>query len=119
MKIEFKKLPNNDMTYMGITSDMVESIIIDDIPVGVVYLSEGSETGTAYIEWIEFISVFRSKHFLKPVMEHLSQKYGVLIFESDNDLVKKYKAIGAINNGYDEEREMHLWEYAVKSCTEI
>ncbi len=112
MKIEFKELPNNDMTYMGITSDMVKSIIIDDIPVGIVYLSEGNEPNTAYIEWIEFLSVFRSKHLLRPVMDQLSKNFGVLIFESEEDLVKKYEAIGAIINGYDDDREMFLWQYS-------
>ena len=54
MKIEFKELPNNNLTYMGITSDIVKSIIIDDIPVGIVYLSDVMDEGL-YMEYIEFL----------------------------------------------------------------
>ena len=114
MKIEFKDLPNNDMTYMGITSDMVKSVIIDDVTVGIVYLTESSEPNTIYIEWLEFLSVFRSKHLLRPVMDQLTKDFGVLNFESQDDLVKKYKAIGAIEGSYDEDTEMHSWQYAIE-----
>ena len=113
MKIEFKDLRNDRFTYMGISADMVKSIVADDVPVGIVYLSEGMDENTAYIEWIEFLDVFQSKHLLRPVMESLSGSFGKLVFESQEDLCKKYKAIGAKETDYDEEREMYSWEYKV------
>ncbi len=114
-KIEFREMPDNDMTYMGLISDKIVSVIVDDIPIGIAYLSEGISKGyernTAYIEWIEFLYAFRSKHMLKPVMDKLCAEYGELIFESSNELHTKYKAIGAIETGYDKVREMHSWRY--------
>ena len=47
MKVEFKELPNNDFTYMGISTDIVKAIIVDDIPVGIVYLSDVMDDGMA------------------------------------------------------------------------
>ena len=111
MKIDFKNLPNNEMTYMGITSDIVKSIYVDDIPVGVVYLSEMNAENSIYVEYIEFLSVFQCKHLLRPVLKALSSEYGTLEFESQPDLYKKYEAAGAIHTDYDEDREMYYWKY--------
>ncbi len=110
MKIGFYELPNNDFTDMGISSDIVKSIIIDDIPVGIVYLSDVMDDGI-YIEWIEFLSVFHGKHILRPVMNALYKEYGTLYFESCNELIKKYDALGAIKGEYDEDREMTSYFY--------
>ena len=112
MEITFSELPNNDLTYMGITSDMVKSIMIDNVPVGIVYLSEGYDENTSYIEWIEFLSVFQSKHLLRPVMKALYREYGKLFFESDEELKIRYAAIGSVQTDYDADREMYSWEYA-------
>ncbi len=111
MIIEFKDLPNNDMTYMGITTDMVKSIICNDVPVGIVYLSEMNEVDTIYIEYIEFFSAIRGKHLLRLVMEALSMEFGTLVFESQEELCAKYKAVGAEMGEYDRDREMYSWKY--------
>ena len=111
MKVEFKELPNNNMTYMGLSCNMVKSIVIDEIPVGIVYLSELEKENSIYIEWIEFLNVFQHKHLLRPVMKKLSSEYGKLIFESQEELYKKYNAIGARHTDTDDGREMLLWEY--------
>lgn len=111
MNVLFKNLPNNELTNMGLSSDIVNSIICDDVPVGIVYLTENIDA--TYIEWIEFTSVFQSKHLLRPVMEKLYEIYGKLKFESQEDLKKKYSAIGAECIGIDVDREMFIWEYAL------
>nr|WP_297765858.1 hypothetical protein [uncultured Butyrivibrio sp.] len=110
MKIELKELPNNDFTYMGISSDIVKSIIVDNIPVGIVYLSDVMDDGI-YMEWIEFLEVFQRKHLLRPVMHALFEEYGALYFESCDELKKKYDAIGAVEGEYDEDREMTSYSY--------
>ena len=111
MKIEFKELPNNSFTDMGISSDIVKSIVVNDIPVGIVYLSDVMDDGM-YIEWIEFLSVFRGKHLLRSVMGELYKLYGKLYFESCDELLKKYRAIGAIEGTRDEDREMTDFTFA-------
>ncbi len=110
MKIGFNELPNNDFTYMGISSDIVRSIVVDDVPVGIVYLSDVMDDGI-YLEWIEFLEVFRNKHLLRPVMNALLEEYGTLYFESCDELKKKYDAIGAVEGEYDEDREMTSYSY--------
>ncbi len=111
MKVEFKDLPNNDFTYMGISADIVKAIIVDDIPVGIVYLSDVMDDGI-YMEWLEFLSVFQSKHLLRPVMQALFNEYGTVYFESCDDYLKKYNAIGCVREDYDEDREMTSYHYA-------
>jgi len=111
MTVEFINLPVDDMTYMGITSDSVKSVVVDNIPVGVIYLSEGYEDNTIYVEYLELLTVYRGKHLLRPIFTKLSEEYGTLIFEAEDDLTKKYKAIGAIQGSYDEDREMYSWQY--------
>ena len=111
MKIEFKELPNNSFTDMGISSDIVMSIIIDDIPVGIVYLSDVMDEGI-FIEWLEILDAFHGKRLLRPIMKTLYSKYGKLYFESPSDLVKKYEHIGANRGEYDEDREMTSFVYA-------
>ena len=110
MTIKFNELPNNDFTYMGISSDIVKSIVINDIPVGIVYLSDVMDDGI-YVEWIEFLKVFQLKHLLRPVMQALFKEYGTLYFESCDDLLKKYDAIGAVRGAYDEDSEMTSYVY--------
>lgn len=84
MKIEFKELPNNSFTDksftdMGIASDIVKSIVVNDIPVGVVLLSD--VTGERiYIEWIEFLSIFQGNRLIRPVIDELEKLYGKTIY---------------------------------------
>ena len=84
MKIEFKELPNNSFTdycftEMGIASDVVKSIVVNDIPVGVVCLSD--VTGERiYIERIDFLPAFLGNRFLRPVMDELEKFYGKRIY---------------------------------------
>ena len=111
MNIKFVTLPNDDFTYMGITSDIVKSIIADDIPIGIVYLSDVMDEGI-YMEYIEFLSVFTSKKLLRPVMKALYEEYGKVYFESGDELVKKYVAIGATKGDRDDDREMTSFTYA-------
>ena len=111
MKIEFKELPNNSFTAMGISSDIIKSIVVNDIPVGIVYLSDVMDEGI-YIEWIEFLTVFQGKHLLRPVMNELYKHYGKLYFESCDDLLEKYRAVGAKEGTRDEDREMTDFMFA-------
>ena len=111
MNIEFKELPNNSFTRMGISSDIVKSIIIDNITVGIVYLSDVMDEGI-YIEWFEFLDAFQGKKLLRPVLNSLYAEYGKLYFEACDDLVKKYDHIGAIKGEHDEDREMTSYVYA-------
>lgn len=113
MDIRFSPLPNNDFTYMGITADIVEAIAVDDITVGIVYLSEMSKESEkcVYVEWLEILSIFRGKHLLRKILKKLSDKYGKIYFESDEELIRKYKAVGAVQTDYDEERDMYQFEY--------
>lgn len=110
VKVELKELPNNDFTYMGISSDIVRSIMVNGIPVGIVYLSDVMDDGI-YIEWMEFLEVFRNKHLLRPVMKALFEEYGTIYFESCDDLKKKYDTIGAVKGEYDRDREMTSYSY--------
>lgn len=111
MKVEFNELPNNSFTYMGISSDIIMSVVIDNIPIGIVYLSDVMDEGI-YIEWLEIFDAFHGKKLLRPIMVALYSKYGKLYFEAPEDLIEKYEHIGAQKGIYDEDSEMTTFVYA-------
>ncbi len=113
-EIQFKQIPeeeNRNVLYMGINFDRVYSILANDVPIGIVYVSDMNSQNTIYIEWLELLSVFRSKGFLRRIMTELSNQFGKLVFTSDESLEKKYDAIGAKRIYRDEVNEHQAYEY--------
>jgi hypothetical protein len=120
--ISLSKLPVNDFTYMGISSEHVYQIHAHDaeinpswlVAVGVAYLNDmADKENSSYLEWVEVFDAFRGKKLLRPIMEKLTEECGTLYFEADEDLVKKYKAIGAVEYGKNEFTEQTQFYYGL------
>ena len=131
-KVNFKKIPYDpdDETadnYIGISADDCFEIEVDEKVIGILYLSynryfpDENDPRKTYIEWIEFFSVYRNKHLLKPVMKVLVRKYGDVYFESSKDTTKKYDRIGCEILGVD--KYTGLTKFVLKavptSCSDI
>ena len=61
----------------------------------------------------EVFDAFRGKKLLRLIMEKLTEECGTLYFEADEDLVKKYKAIGAVDYGKNEVTEQTQFYYGL------
>ncbi len=121
--IDTKDLPNNELTYCGITSEYVFQILAKDksdstvapyVPVGIAYVNDMEYEGEAYLEWIEFLTPFRGKHLLGPVMESISNTFGKLYFEAAEGTEKKYDAIGAVAHELDVDTGNMKYHFGVK-----
>ncbi len=121
--IDTRDLPNNDLTYNGVTSEYVfqilaksksDSVLAPYVPVGIAYVNNMEYEGEAYLEWIEFLTPFRGKHLLGPVMKQLSSAFGKLYFEAVEGTEKKYNAIGAVAHELDADTGNMKYHFDVK-----
>ena len=88
-EIRFKQIPEEDterVLEMGISYDRAYSIYANDIPIGIVYISDMATENSIYVEWLELLTVFRGKGFLRFIMTELSKMFGKLIFPSLLDI---------------------------------
>ncbi len=124
MKIELKEVPYNwededALNHCDVGADrMFEIKANDNYMIGHVYISEDTETANGiecpvYINWLEFLSTYRSHHLLRPVLNALHDKFGELCFEASEKNAKKYRHIGAVSLGIDEltENEVFVYNY--------
>ena len=83
-----KVLGNSDLFYTGISYDNCYFIIVNDITVGIVYVSV--EKNSLYIEWIELLAPFRGKGILKQVFKALVECFSVstIRLESEKNILK-------------------------------
>ena len=97
---------------MGLSFDKVFQIVNEDnVPIGLVYISEIDDKHL-YIEWIEILTVFRGRSYLRKTFEKLKEQFGKTIqFECSDELLRKYIGIGCIENGVNDCTELHLLSY--------
>lgn len=97
---------------MGISFDHVFQIINENnVPIGLVYISEIDDKHL-YIEWIEILSVFRGRSYLRRTFEKLKEQFGKIIqFECSDELLRKYIGIGCVENGIDDCTGLHMLSY--------
>lgn len=65
-----------------------------------------------WLTWIEFLTIFRNKHLLKPVLDVIYDKFGEFYFESAMMINAKYHRVGAISCGMDEITELEIFKYS-------
>lgn len=97
----------------GFSFDQVYSIINNyNVPIGVIFLSEINEN-EIYIEWLEILTVFRQKGYLRKIFAALTNAYPntTIRLECTEELLKKYIRIGCIPEGIDECTENHILVY--------
>ena len=105
------------LNYCDVGADRNFEIIADDIyTIGHVYISEKTETangisGSTYINWIEFLSIFNNKKLLRPTLEALSEMFGELYLEASDKLVAKYESTGCKKIGLDDLTGLTVFKY--------
>lgn len=106
-----KVLGNRDLFYTGISYDNCYFIIVNDVTVGIVYVSV--EKNSLYIEWIELLAPFRGKGILRQVFKGLVECYNVstIRLESEEKYFKKYLSVGCEVMGMDENTGLGIFEY--------
>lgn len=106
-----KVLGNSDLFYTGISYDNCYFIIVNDVTVGIVYVSV--EKNSLYIEWIELLAPFRGKGILRQVFKGLVECYNVstIRLESEEKYFKKYLSVGCEVMGMDENTGLGIFEY--------
>lgn len=110
-----KVLGNSNLFYTGISYDNCYFIIVNDVTVGILYVSEISdvEKTSLYIEWIELLAPFRGKGILKQVFKGLVECSSVstIHLESEEKYFKKYLSVGCEYMGMDENTGLGIFEY--------
>ena len=99
---------------VGLEFDSVYEIKNEnDIHIGLVYLSDMKDNST-YIEWIEFLTPFRGKGYLREVfLEILVQKkVDTIKFECTEENFKKYIHIGCVSHGKDDFTENYCMSFS-------
>ena len=109
-------LGKSDLFYTGVSYDHCCFIIVNDVTVGIVYLSDISDKKkkSLYIEWIEILAPFRGKGILRQVFKGLAQ-YGqtdYISLESEENYVPKYINIGCKHIGTDDITGLEILEYS-------
>ena len=97
----------------SISFDEAYSIINEnDVPIGVIFLSIINEN-EIYIEWLEILTVFRQKGYLRQIFAALTNTYPntKIRLECTEELLKKYLGIGCISEGIDECTENYILIY--------
>ena len=110
-----KVLGNSNLFHTGISYDNCYFIIVNDVTVGILYVSEISdvEKTSLYIEWIELLAPFRGKGILKQVFKGLVECSSVstIHLESEEKYFKKYLSVGCEYMGTDENTGLGIFEY--------
>lgn len=105
-----KKLINTGMHY-----DHAFIVYANEIPVGIVCVSELKNEQRLHIDWIEIMTVFRHKGILKSIFRGLSELFNVeyIDLEAGDMNYIKFLAIGCINRKVESRIETHklTWKY--------
>lgn len=108
-------LGSSNLFYTGISYDNCYFIIVNDVTVGILYVSEISdvEKTSLYIEWIELLAPFRGKGILKQVFKGLVEcsSASTIRLESEEKYFKKYLSVGCEYMGTDENTGLGIFEY--------
>ena len=120
--ITLKKLPydredENALHHCPVGGDENYEIICDNaFTIGHVYVSRDEYTADdkycpVYLNWIEFLSIFRYKGLLRPTLDALVTQFGEVFFESSDENKRKYEHMKCTNHGKDTVTEMTLFSY--------
>ena len=104
---------NKDLYPLDISCDEVYQIVNDNrVPIGIICLSD-CPTGDIYIEWLEFLCVFRGKRYLRKVFEELSEMYPNTTFQMQcsEENLRRYIGIGCIEHGIDACTDLYVLTY--------
>lgn len=123
MKITLKEIPykhgdENALNYCDVGGDRNFEIVADGTyTVGHCYISEDTETNNgipckAYLDWIEFFSIFRNRHLLRPTLDAICDMFGDIYFESSEKALTKYRHIGCESQGISECTELEIFKYS-------
>lgn len=111
-KIELIKVENN-LYPLDIPFDEAYQLVNENnVPVGVVFLSTMPFADEIYVEWVELLTVFQGKGYLRYIFSALKEVYeGGLQFQCGEHLLKKYLAIGCTNHGISDITENYMMSY--------
>lgn len=120
--ITLKEMPYNweeeeAICHCDVGGSRLFEIIVDGYTIGHVYIEQNELMPTGqlvpcYINWIEFLSIFHSRHLLRPVIHELYRMFGELWLEASDKNAPKYAKIGCINKGVDELTENVIFMYS-------
>ncbi len=121
--ISLKEIPYNwededSINWVGMGTERCFEIILNETyTIGLLFISEDTETASGlpcktYVTWLEFVSIYRKKHLLKPTMNAIYNMFGEFHFESSEDHQKKYHHIGATSLGIDDLTENEIFKYS-------
>ena len=103
-KIELIEIPEDmhDEYEMGISFDRVYQIRNESkVTIGLIYLSDMVDENL-YIEWLEILTPFRGRGYLRKILEKLAELFQKEIhFECSEELRFKYLSVGCREHGED------------------
>lgn len=102
-----------ELYQMSLSFDHVYQILNEDnIPIGLIYLSD-MEGQKVYIEWLEILTVFRGRGYLRKLFRELREiVHGKEIhFECGEELLRKYLSIGCTEHGISDCTENYRMRY--------
>jgi len=122
VKISLKEIPvdrdnEESLTYCDVGGDRLFEIVGDKtVTLGHVFISEDTETPSGipcktYINWLELLTVFQNRGFLRPIMNVLSEKFGEIYLSAADRTEEKYRGIGAISMGIDDFTGLEIFRY--------
>ena len=84
----------------------------NNVPIGIIYVSQLPFGDEIYIEWVEILSVFRGMGYLRHILNAVKETLQTNIqFQCDEKLRKKYLSIGCIEHGISECTENYIMSY--------
>lgn len=105
------------INYNGVGGDYNFEIIANKTyTIGNLYISKEKITANGincpvYVEWIEFLSVFRHKRLFGPVLDAIYDRFGEFYLESSEKANPIYHKIGCESLGYDDITELEIFKY--------
>lgn len=98
---------------MELPFDSVYQILNENnVPIGLIYLSFLDNDGV-YIEWVEILTVFRGRGYLRKLFRELTTQYEgkVICLECGEKLLKKYLGIGCVKHGVSPLTDNYMLTY--------
>ena len=119
-EIRVDRTDEGSLTYCNVGGDRCFEIIVDEtVTIGHIFITEDTELANCmrcptYINWLEFLTIYQGKGLLRPVMDVIAERFGIVYFESSDGNKIKYRRIGAKSLGVDEITELEIFSYGEK-----
>lgn len=122
VEITLKEIPTDrdseeSLVYCDVGGDRCFEIIGNGaVTLGHAFIAENTETPSGipcktYINWIELLTVFQHRGFLKPIMDVLSEKFGEIYLSAVDGTEEKYRGVGAESMGIDDFTGLEIFRY--------